>query len=111
MTAKDRTDWPSIKRLNFLNIVGADLGQHVPVGSIDFLHGSLAVLLESDVRLVSVFVVDESGKVHDPDSYSGERLAGNIIAVPVAIAQPPLPAAERVQTVTQGFSRTFFADE
>src|ERR1041385_1756755 len=81
----------SVKPFNLFDIMRGNLRQHVTVSRVDFSHRRCAFLADTYVGIVDVFVADASGKVHDANAYARKRHRGQVIAIPVTVADAPLP--------------------
>src|SRR6476661_8750592 len=87
-----------------------NLRQHVAVSRVDFSHWRCAFPADAYVGFVDVFVAHASGKIHYSNTYSGKRDGGYIIAIPVTIADAPLPL-HLVQARAQRVSGRVTANE
>ena len=77
------------------------LRQHLSESLINHFHCRLTILHALDVGLIPVFVSGLGGKIADADTHACKWHTGNVIAVLVAIADPPLPSAKLVQSGVQ----------
>ena len=75
--------------------------KRISVSLINHSLGRRAFFGDSYIGLISVFTIYEARKINNADAHARKWFAGNIIAVPVAVTQPPFPASRRVQTSTQ----------
>src|ERR1041385_7728502 len=86
------------------------LRQHVTVSCVDLSHRCRAFFVNADVGFVAISGFRACGKIHNANAYPGEWLGGNVIAVPVTVADVPLPC-HLIQTQAQRVCGRIIADE
>jgi hypothetical protein len=99
-----------VKPFDFLDVMRRKLGEYFAVRGIDLGHGGFAVFAKADVRFIPPSAAVAPGKVDNADANAGKWRGSQVIAIPVAITNTPLPCY-LVQARTKRVSRRVFANK
>src|ERR1700743_908593 len=91
----------SIKPFNLFHILRVKLCQHVAISGINFSKRHGAFLGDANIRFIAPAAFHLFGKIDYTNAHSGKWDGSNVVAIPVAVAETPIPG-NLLQEIPQG---------